>query len=65
MLAPQPDKRGVKIDGPRYERRAAWGHLLNAHYLHDLERQPKRGRKPGPKQRNAAPFVLVVREVAS
>jgi hypothetical protein len=59
VLAPHPEQRGVKIDGPRYVHEGAWGHFLNAHYLYDVEREQKRGRKRGPKQPNATPFVLV------
>lgn len=59
VLAPNPAQRGVSIDGPRYEHKGAWGHLLNAHYLPGIERAQKHGRKRGPKQESAAPYVLV------
>ncbi len=47
MLAPRPRQWGIRIDGPRYERRGAWGHMLNEHYLKPIERCQKRGRRPG------------------
>ncbi|NTW03544.1 MAG: hypothetical protein HGA19_20105 [Oscillochloris sp.] len=47
MLAPNAEARGIHIDGPRYEHRGAWGHLLNEHYLHDIEAIQKNGRKRG------------------
>lgn len=59
MLAPHPTARGVAIDGPRYERKDAWGHLLNRHYLHAIERTQRKGRKRGPRHERAAPYVLI------
>jgi len=59
VLAPNPDKRGVRIDGPRYERKAAWGHQLGDHYLQGIDRAQKQGRKRGPKTQTAAPYVLL------
>jgi hypothetical protein len=47
MLAPRPEQWGIRIDGPRYERYGAWGHMLNEHYLKEIERCQKHGRKPG------------------
>ncbi|HZE15988.1 MAG TPA: hypothetical protein VE197_09930 [Mycobacterium sp.] len=38
MLAPDPDKRHIEISGPRFIHNGAWGHLLNAHYLIDIDR---------------------------
>jgi hypothetical protein len=58
VLAPNPARRGVQVDGPRYVRKAAWGHLLDDHYLLAIEREQKNGRKRGPKTRTAGPFVL-------
>jgi hypothetical protein len=34
MLAPDRAAEGITIDGPLWVHRGAWGHLLNAHYLH-------------------------------
>ncbi len=59
VLAPNPAERHIHIDGPRYVHPGAFGHFLNAHYLHDIDRVQKRGRRPGPRQQNAAPFTLV------
>ena len=57
MLAPHPER--VRIDGPRYLRRGAWGHLLNEHYLGPLDRVQKHGHLRGPHVRCAAPFALL------
>ena len=46
MLAPRPEQWGIRINGPRYERHGAWGHMLNEHYLKEIERRQKRGRGP-------------------
>lgn len=59
MLAPNRDETGVVIDGPLYERRGAWGHLLNDHYLRGIEQAQKSGRKRGPKTESADPYVLI------
>ena len=59
VLAPNPTERGVHIDGPRYEHKGMWGHLFNTHYLPAIEQAQKKGRKRGPKQESAAPFVLL------
>lgn len=32
-LSPAKNELGIRIDGPNYEAKGAWGHLLNAHYL--------------------------------
>ncbi len=37
MQAPNPDRWGIKIVGPRYVNPGAWGHFLNAHYLFGIE----------------------------
>jgi hypothetical protein len=31
--------REARIGGERFVRRGAWGHLLNAHYLHPMEQE--------------------------
>ena len=57
MLAPDPDKRHIKISGPRFRHDGAWGHLLNAHYLTDIDRaQRQRVQAATP---NATPYVLI------
>jgi hypothetical protein len=38
MLAPYPRRRRIEIDGPRFRRDGAWGHLLDAHYLVGIDR---------------------------
>jgi len=58
-LAPNRKESGVEIDGPRYERRGAWGHLLNEHYLRGIEQAQKSGRKRGPRRESADPYVLI------
>ena len=58
MLAPRAQEWHVEIDGPRYVHRRAWGHLLNAHYLPDIERQQKVRYRPGGKG-GSAPYELL------
>ncbi|NJN47013.1 MAG: hypothetical protein HC808_11630 [Candidatus Competibacteraceae bacterium] len=57
MLAPHPEKRGIKIAGPNYVHKGAWGHFLNVHYLFDIQHHQKQGRKQGGAG-NAKPYVL-------
>lgn len=58
MLAPRGDKWRVQIDGPIYQAPGAWGHLLNEHYLHAIEREQKvRYVKGG--QGGLAPYTLL------
>jgi len=59
MLAPHPRKRGVTIDGPRYEHKGAWGHLLNQHYLHAIDQRQREGHRHGPEDTSASPFDLI------
>jgi len=59
VLAPAPRKRGIVIDGPRYERKRAWGHLLNRHYLRAIDHRQRTGNKLGPVDDTAEPFVLL------
>lgn len=58
MLAPNAAKWGIAIDGPRYIHRDGWGHLLNQHYLIDVEQAQKVGRKRRG-QGGRAPYDLV------
>ncbi|MCG8348075.1 MAG: hypothetical protein MI924_09895 [Chloroflexales bacterium] len=58
MQAPNSDKWGIHIDGPRYVVSNTWGHLLNEHYLrfvheHQKVRYIKRG------QGGVAPYQLI------
>ena len=38
VLAPRPEKHGIRIDGSVYRKKRAWGHLLNHHYLRRMAR---------------------------
>ncbi|MFN8446179.1 MAG: hypothetical protein U0175_35645 [Caldilineaceae bacterium] len=58
MIAPNLERHPIFIDGPRYMRKGAWGHLLNEHYLYPIEQQQRKGRKHGG-QGNPAPFELL------
>ncbi len=58
MLAPRPAKWGIQIDGPRYERFEAWGHLLNQHYLSAIDEFQKEGHKRGSKG-GSKPYKLI------
>jgi hypothetical protein len=58
MLAPKAMLRGITLDGPRYLRPSAWGHLLNEHYLRPIEEKQKSGRRRGGKG-GPAPFELI------
>ncbi len=58
MLAPRAQKWQIEIDGPRYVHPRAWGHLLNEHYLPDIERQQKVRYRPGGKG-GSAPYELL------
>lgn len=58
MQAPHAADRGIRIDGPRFVRPGAWGHLLNEHYLYPLADAQRQGRRRGGKG-GAAPFVPV------
>lgn len=58
MQAPHADQWGVDIAGPRYVRRGAWGHLLNAHYLFAVADYQKSGRRRGGIG-SPAPFIQV------
>ena len=56
MLAPAPDRWEVRIDGSRFVRPGAWGHLLNAHYLYPIADVQRQGRRRGGSD-SALPFV--------
>jgi hypothetical protein len=58
MLAPNPGKWGLDIQGPWYERFGAWGHLLNEHYLFGIEDCQKVGRRRG-SAGGSAPYQLI------
>lgn len=58
MLAPNAEARSIQIDGPRFVRLGAWGHLLNAHYLYPILAVQRHGRRRGGAG-TAAPFVAL------
>jgi hypothetical protein len=47
MFAPEAEKRNILIEGAKYIRRGAWGHLLNIDYLLPIAEEQKRGRRRG------------------
>jgi hypothetical protein len=59
VLAPHPVERDVHIDGPRFIRRGAWGHLLNQHYLDPIAAAQYHHGRPGARQPGAVPFALL------
>jgi len=62
MLAPNPGQCGIRIDGPRYIRRDAWGHLLNDHYLAAIEDAQRAGHRRGGRG-GASPYERLDRTV--
>jgi hypothetical protein len=58
MQAPHAADRGIQIDGARFVRAGAWGHLLSAHYLYPLADVQRQGRRRGGRG-DAAPFASV------
>ncbi len=48
MQAPQPEERGIVIEGDRYMCPGAWGHLLNEHYLFGIDKHQRVGRRKRP-----------------
>jgi hypothetical protein len=61
VVAPHPGQRQIEIDGPRYEHRGAWGHLLNAHYLRAIEQAQLRERVGRAAAHDGAPYTLINR----
>jgi hypothetical protein len=57
MQAPHAAERGIRIEGPRFVRPGAWGHLLNEHYLYPRADAQRQGRRKGGSG-GAAPFAL-------
>ena len=58
VLAPNAAARGICIEGPRYVRRGAWGHLLNEHYLRAVDVAQRVGYRRGGNGTDA-PFELL------
>jgi hypothetical protein len=56
MQAPEPERWGIHIDGPRFVRPGAWGHLLNMHYLYPILDAQRVGRRRGGRG-TPAPFL--------
>ena len=56
MLAPHLAAEEIAIDGPRWVHRAAWGHLLNLHYLRHIDLAQGGGADPGPLTDSAEPY---------
>jgi hypothetical protein len=59
MLAPQGKRRHVEIAGPRFRHNGAWGHLLNAHYLRDIDQAQRQRSRATDATVDAAPYVLI------
>jgi hypothetical protein len=59
MLAPDPHECDIQIVGPRFVHRGAWGHLLNAHYLIDIDKAQRRRASRQSTSADAAPYVLI------
>jgi hypothetical protein len=59
MLAPDPRECDIQIAGPRFVHRGAWGHLLNAHYLIDIDKAQRRRANRQHASAGAAPYVLI------
>jgi hypothetical protein len=59
MLAPDPAECDIQIAGPRFIHKGAWGHLLNAHYLIDIDKAQRRRKSRGSVPAGAAPYVLI------
>jgi len=59
MLAPHPNERKIEIAGPRFRHNGAWGHLLNAHYLINIDRAQRQRTQAGDAPPGTAPYVLI------
>jgi hypothetical protein len=59
MLAPNAGERNIQIAGPRFVHTGAWGHLLNAHYLIDIDKAQRQRAENGDDLLDAAPYVVV------
>jgi hypothetical protein len=59
MLAPDAQECDIQIAGPRFVHRGMWGHLLNAHYLIDIDKARRRQATHGNAPAGAAPYVLI------
>jgi hypothetical protein len=59
MLATHPGECDIEIAGPRFKHNGAWGHLLNAHYLIDIDKAQRQRSTTGDGPVDAAPYVLI------
>lgn len=60
MLAPNAQERSICIDGPIFMRKNAWGHMLNAHYLTQIDQaQRVRLKRGGQGRTQTDPYVQV------
>jgi hypothetical protein len=59
MLATRPEERDIDIAGPRFRHHGAWGHLLNAHYLSDIDRSQRERSEAGTGPPDSAPYTLI------
>ena len=59
MLATHPHECDIEIAGPRFRHNGAWGHLLNAHYLIDIDNAQRQRSETGDCPAHTAPYVLI------
>jgi hypothetical protein len=59
MLATHPHECDIEIAGPRFRHNGAWGHLLNAHYLIDIDNAQRQRSETGDCPADTAPYVLI------
>ena len=60
MLAPNWAGNGIQIDGAIYVKRNAWGHLLNEHYLKEIEKSQRVRLRKGSQGKSAfAPYQQI------
>jgi hypothetical protein len=61
MLAPGDSARKIRIDGPIFMKPNAWGHMLNEHYLKEIDQaQRVRLKRGGHGKTPAAPYRQLV-----
>jgi hypothetical protein len=63
MFAPNGLEKKILIEGPIYMRQNAWGHMLNEHYLKEIDRAQRfRLRKGGHGKTPADPYCQILPE---
>ena len=65
MLSPVPRGQSVAIDGPLWQHRSAWGHLLNIHYLRAIDVSQRDGDARGPATETSAPYEPIHERTAA